>query len=177
MTRTVLSILAISAIGSLSVLGQQPPPPTQPQPSQQPQQPTDVNLVITGGGGPPKLAIAPFIALSADAETVAAAKTISDVLYDDIAYEREYYMIGKDAIASVQKAASVDEVRLDPWKELNADGLIVGSVQKTGNGILVRMRLVRVSSGATVLGKEYSGSIANPRPKVPNAVPSFGEML
>lgn len=163
MTRTVLSILAISAIGSLSVLGQQQPPPTQPPPSQQPQQPTDVNLVITGGGGPPKLAIAPFIALSADAETVAAAKTISDVLYDDIAYEREYYMIGKDVIASVQKAASIDEVRLDPWKELNADGLIVGSVQKTGNGILVRMRLVRVSSGATVLGKEYSGSIANPR--------------
>ena len=63
-----------------------------------------------GTGGPPKLAIAPFIALSQDAETVAAAKTIADVLYDDIDYEREYYMIGKDAIATVPKPTSLDNV-------------------------------------------------------------------
>jgi len=157
MTRTVLSLVALGALASMTVFGQQQPPA-----GQRPQ-PPDVNLVITGPGGPPKLAIAPFIAASSDAETIAAAKTISDVLYDDINYEREYYMIAKDAIATVPKSASIDEVPLAPWKELNADGLIVGSVQKTGSGILVRVRLIRVGSGTTVLGKEYSGSIANPR--------------
>ncbi|HXT30968.1 MAG TPA: hypothetical protein VN716_16850 [Vicinamibacterales bacterium] len=159
MTRTVFSLAAIAALSSLSLLGQQPPAG---QPAQPPQNP-DINLVITGPGGPPKLAITPFIAVSNDAETVAAAKTIGDVLYDDINYEREYYMIGKDAIATIPRSSSIDEVPLDRWKELNADGLIVGSVQKTGSGILVRMRMIRVSNGQTVLGKEYSGSIANPR--------------
>ena len=159
MTRTVFSLAAIAALSSLSLLGQQPPAG---QPAQPPQNP-DINLVITGPGGPPKLAITPFVAVSNDAETVAAAKTIGDVLYDDINYEREYYMIGKDAIATIPRSSSIDEVALDRWKELNADGLIVGSVQKTGSGILVRMRMIRVSNGQTVLGKEYSGSIANPR--------------
>src|SRR3954462_1570327 len=127
MTRTVLSLVALGALASMTVFGQQQPPA-----GQRPQ-PPDVNLVITGPGGPPKLAVAPFIAASSDAETVAAAKTIGDVLYDDINYEREYYMIGKDAIATVPKAASIDEVAIDRWKELGADGLIIGSVAKTGN--------------------------------------------
>jgi TolB protein len=153
-------LAALAALGSLPLLGQQPPAGQPPQPPQTP----EVQVVITGpSGGPPKLAIAPFVALSTDAETAAAARTITDVLYDDINYEREYYMIGKDAISTVPKFTSIDEVPLDRWKELNADGLIVGSVQKTGSGILVRMRLIQVNSGRQAIGKEYSGSIANPR--------------
>ena len=93
----------------------------------------------------------------------AAAKTIGDVLYDDINYEREFYMIGKDMSATVARPRSVSDVPLEGWKELKADGLIVGSVEKTGSGILVRMRLIKVATGEPALGKEYSGSIANPR--------------
>src|SRR6185436_8974705 len=139
--------------------GQQPPATVPPQS----QQPTDVVVVVSGGGGPPKLAIVPFIALSQDAETVAAAKTIGDVLYDDIAYEREFYMIGRDAIATAGRPASLDNVNLGAFKELNADGLIVGSVRKDASGIIVQVKLIQVSSGRMAFGKEYSGSVANPR--------------
>ena len=161
MKRTILASAALGALASLSVLGQQPPatPPAQPPQQQQ----SVVELRITGPGGPPKLAVVPFIAASSDAETVAAARTIGDVLWDDIAYEREYYMIAKDAIATIPKPASVDQVPLDRFKELNADGVIVGSVEKRAGGIVVRVRLVQVSTGKSAFGKEYSGSIANPR--------------
>ena len=37
-----------------------------------------------------------FIALSTDAETVAAAKTIGQVLWDDLDFEREFYLIPRD---------------------------------------------------------------------------------
>jgi len=156
-----LRFFAAFALASAAVLhlaGQQPPasPP-------QSQQQGDVEIRISGLGGPPKLAIAPFIALSSDAETVAAAKTITDVLYDDIAYEREFYMIGKDAIATVPKPTSLDNLNLAPWKELNPDGLIVGSVRKEGNGVVVQVKLIQVSSGKMAFGKEYSGPVANPR--------------
>jgi TolB protein len=154
-----LRILFALAFAPLTAVGQQQPPTTPPQSQQQ----TEVEIKITGVGGAPKLAITPFIALASDAETVAAAKTIGDVLYDDIAYEREFYMIGKDAIATVGRAASLDTINLAPWKELNADGLLVGSVRKDAGGIIVQVQLIQVSSGKIVFGKQYSGSVANPR--------------
>ena len=162
--RTHLPLIAayFAVAATLTLSGaqlQQQQPPAQP-----PQQPTEVQLQLTGvGGAPPKIAIAGFIPVSTDAETVAAAKTIGDVLYDDLNYEREYYMIATDAVATVAKPTSIDNVPLDAWKQLNADGVIVGSIQKTGSGVLVRVKLIQISSGRMAFGKEYSGSIANPR--------------
>ncbi len=161
MKQTLFSLIAISSLAALHFNGQQPPA-TQPPQSQQP---TDVIVVVASSGGPPKFAVAPFIALSQDAETVAAAKTIGDVLYDDVAYEREFYLLGKDSVASAGRITSLDNINLGPYKELNADGLIVGSVSKdaSGNGIVVQMKLIQLSSGKMALGKAYSGPIANPR--------------
>ena len=58
--------------------------------------------VISGGdpGLPPKLAVPPFIALTNDAETQAAAKTIGEVLWDDLEFEKEFYMIPRDTYRS-----------------------------------------------------------------------------
>lgn len=163
--RTLVMAACLATAGTLTLSGQQQqqqqPPPQQ---QQQPQQPTEVQLQLTGNGGaPPKLAVAGFIPVSTDAETVAAAKTIGDVLFDDLSYEREYYMIAKDAVATIPKPTSLDNVPLDGWKQLNADGVVIGSVQKTGSGVLVRVKLIQVSSGKMAFGKEYSGAIANPR--------------
>src|SRR4029079_8543489 len=162
MTRPILTCLALAAAASLTVRGQQTPPQQTPPP--QTQQQSEVRTVISGAGGnAPKLAIAGFIPLSQDAETVAAAKAIGDVLYDDVAYEREYYMIAKDAVATVPRPASVDKVPLDRWRELNADGVIVGSVQKVAAGIEVQVRLIKVATGASAFGKRDTGPWSNPR--------------
>src|SRR5512138_1352085 len=154
----IFSTLTLAALAALHLAGQQPPAGTPP-----PQQQSEVEIKITGLGGPPKIAVTPFIALSQDAETVAAAKTIGDVLYDDLNYEREFYLIAKDAVATVPRPSSIDALDLKPWKELNADGLLVGSVRKDGNNVVVQVKLVQVSSGRPAFGKEYSGSVANPR--------------
>jgi TolB protein len=158
MMKRIFLFVALVAAGSSALVGQQPPP-TPP-----PQQQSDIRLVITSGSGlPPKLGIAGFVALSTDAETVAAAKTIGEVLFDDINYEREYYMFGKDAVATIPKPTSLDDVALDKWKEINANAVIVGTVRKGGSGVIVQVRLIDVATGKTAFGKEYSGSIANPR--------------
>jgi TolB protein len=150
------AVVATAASLSLTLAGQQAPPA-------QPPVRDDVTVVIAGSGGPPKLAVAGFIPLSSDAETVAAARTISEVLFADIEYEREYYLIPKDMIATVPKFTAIDQVPLDRWKELQADGVLVGTVAKTGAGVLVQVRLIKVATGETAFGKQYSGSIANPR--------------
>ena len=157
MTKKLLMLFPAAICGSLTLLAQAPQTPPPP-----PQQTDQVRIVLTGGAQP-KFAIAGFIPLSQDAETVAAAKTIGDVLYDDIDYEREFYMIAKDSIATIPKPTSLDSVPLDRWKELNADWVMVGTVQKTAAGITVQVKLLQVGTGKQALGKSYSGSIANPR--------------
>ena len=93
---------------------------------------------------PPRLAVPDFIALSTDAETVAMAKTIGQVLWDDLNFEREFAFIPRDVYASIPQATSFTDVPFDRWRELNADGLVIGTVQKVGTGVRVEMRLFNV---------------------------------
>jgi TolB protein len=156
MTKSILAIVL-----ALAVTGQQPPP-AQPPPTSQ--QPTELGLQITGDGGqPPRLAVPDFIPLSPDAETAAIAKTIGQVLWDDLNYEREFLFIPRDVYNTIPRATSFTDVAFDRWRELNADGLVVGTVQKNGNGVRVEVRLFNVRGRQSVFGKEYTASGANPR--------------
>ncbi len=157
-----LTLLAASAALLVTAAAPQQTPPPQPPPAQQ--QPTDVEVRISGSPGlPPKFAVPDFIPLTNDAETRAAATTIGQVLWDDLNFEREFYLIPRDTYKSIPQPASIEQVPLDRWRELGADGVVVGSIRKTGAGVVVQMRLIRVANGASAMGKEYSGSIANPR--------------
>ena len=89
---TAFAACATLALGA-QIAPQQPPPA---------QQPKEVTLTIIGPPGlPPKFAVPDFIALSNDAETVAAAKTMGQVLWDDLNYEREFYLIPRDTYRTI----------------------------------------------------------------------------
>src|SRR5262249_28094135 len=87
----VALLTAFAAYGDSRVSGQQPPqqPPSQP-PS--PRQPSEIELSISGDPGtPPRFAVPDFVSLTPDAADV--GKTIGQVLWDDLNFEREFYMI------------------------------------------------------------------------------------
>jgi TolB protein len=135
--------------------------PSLPQPPP-PQQPDTIGATITGPGGvAPRLAVPDFIALSTDAETLAIAKTIGQVLWDDLNFEREFAFIPRDTYATIPRATSFADVPFDRWRELNADGLVIGTVQKTGTAIKVEMRLFNAQTRQMAYGRVYEGS--NPR--------------
>jgi TolB protein len=148
---------AVFVAASMAVAAQQPPPT--------PQQPSSVSLVIEGHdpGTPPRMAVPDLLALSNDRETQEAARTIAQVLWDDLNFEREYYMIPRDTYKSIPPAGSIDTVPYDRWRELGADALVIGSVQRAANGIRVELRLYSVSARQSAFGREYTGSAANPR--------------
>ncbi|HUK35845.1 MAG TPA: Tol-Pal system beta propeller repeat protein TolB [Vicinamibacterales bacterium] len=151
-----LSLSLAIALGVVVAAAQNPAPP--PDASAQ-QQPSQIATTINGeSGAPPRLAVPAFLALSSDAETVAAAKTISDVLWNDLNYEHEFTFVSRDIYATIPVAKSIDDPPFDRWREINADGLILGSVQKSGNGLMIRYRLFDVRSRRQVAGTEYSGS-------------------
>jgi len=129
-----------------------------------PQKPPDIAVTLTGENGqPPRLAVPQFIAITKDAETQAIAKTITDVLFDDLTFEREYALIPRDTYATIPAATSFTDVPIDRWRELNADYVVVGTVQKMPTGIQIQVRLLAARDRSQAFGKEYSGSSANPR--------------
>jgi TolB protein len=157
--RFLTCIISVGAACTLTLAAAQQQPPAG-QPPTTPQQPTEIKTIIgpSTGGQQPKLAVPSFIALTNDAETQAAAKTIGDVLWDDVEFEKEFYMIPRDTYRSIPQPPSLDQVPLDRWKELGADGVLVGSVRKTPNGVAVQFRLINVANGVSAMAKEYSGA-------------------
>ena len=154
---TLAAAMAVLTFGARAQTPQTPPPaPTQ--------QPSEVTTTITSEAGtPPRFAVPDFIALSPDAETVDAARTIGQVLWDDLNFEREFLLVPRDVYKTIPAATSFATVPFDRWRELNADGLIVGTVQKTAAGIHVEVRLFSLKTRQSAFAKEYDGSVANPR--------------
>jgi len=157
--RKWLGVIVVAA--SAVVAAQQPapqPPATPPQ--------TTIDLgKITGdnAGTPPRIAVPMLLALSNDKETQDAARVIGEVLWDDLNYEREFYLIPRDTYKSIPVATSIDAVPYDRWRELGADGVVIGSVQRTATGVRIELRLYNVRARQSVFGREYTGSVANPR--------------
>lgn len=154
----LLTAAAAAACATLALSAQDPaqqPPPRQSD---------EIVLTINGPPGlPPKYAVPDFIALTSDAETVNAAKTVGQVLWEDLNFEREFYLIPRDTYRTIPAATSLDQVPLDQWKQLGADGLVVGTVRRTPGGVIVQFKLVEVASGRSAMAKEYTGSFKNPR--------------
>ncbi|HLG59406.1 MAG TPA: hypothetical protein VI485_28970 [Vicinamibacterales bacterium] len=137
--------------------------PATPGAVRQAQQPSEVSLVINGdsAGTPPKFAVPDFVALSPDAADV--AKTIGQVLWDDLNFEREFYMVPRDTYGSVPVARTVEQIPFASWRELGADAVVFGTIQRTGNDLRIQVRLFNVRTRQSVFAKEYGGSTTNPR--------------
>lgn len=164
MNRILLSSAAALVLAAIGTRASSQAPPGAP-PAPPPQQPSEVRTTISSGdaGTPPRFAVPDFIALSKDAETIEAAGTIARVLWEDLNFEREVALIPRDTYATIPAAASMFDVPFERWRELNADGVIIGAVEKTATGVRVEVRLFNVRSRDPVFSKEYSGSVANRR--------------
>ena len=152
--------VALAAFCVAALLAQAPQTPVTPP---APQQPSEIQLVISGEPGtPPRYAVPDFVALSPDAADI--AKTLGQVLWDDLNFEREFYMIPRDTYATIPVARTAEEVPFAAWRELGADAVVFGTVQKTdANTIRVQVRLFNVRSRQSVFAKEYTGAAATPR--------------
>src|SRR6185503_1685289 len=84
-------------------------------------------------------------------------------LWDDLQFEHEFYLIPRDTYRTIPAATSITDAPFDRWRELGADGLVLGSVEKVGTSVRVAVRLFNVRSRQSVFAKEYTGGTGNPR--------------
>ena len=157
-------IVSAGWIAGLALAVAQNPPASQQTPPPQPSQ-GEISVSITGDvGAPLHYAVPDFIALTQDKETADAAKLIAQVLWDDLAYEREFDMIPRDTYRTIEQTSTTDTIAFDRWRELGADAVIKGSVRRTGNTFQVEMRLFSVRGRGVALGRVYDNvALRNPR--------------
>jgi TolB protein len=150
--------VVVAALAASVLAAQQPPPSQQPAP----QQPSEIGVRITGDPGvPPRYAVPDFVALTpSSAET---AKMLGQVLWDDLNFEREFYMIPRDTAATVPAARTADQVAFASWRELGADAVFFGTVEQKGNDVVVQMRLFDVKTRQSVFSQEYTTAARSAR--------------
>ena len=147
--------VVLSLLAGLTMFAQQPAAPA-------PQQPPEISARITGEPGTaPRYAVPDFIALSPGAAEI--ARTLGQVLWDDLNFEREFYMIARDTYKSIPVARTVDQIPWATWREINADAVVFGTVDQKGNDITVQVRVFNVRTRESVFGEEYVSTARNAR--------------
>ena len=128
MSRQLLALTAVAVLyGAVLVMGQQAD-----DLGRSDRQRSQVDLVIGDRiSSQPRLAVPDCLALSSDAETESAAALISQVLWNDLEFEREFRMIPRDTYESVPRARSLNDVPFEQWRVLGADGVVSCSVERT----------------------------------------------
>jgi TolB protein len=119
-------------------------------------QQTEIRTTIGGASGRlPRLAIPAFLTPGGEADLVDSAKTISDVLWKDMEFEREYQMITQTGAAQIRPAAA-DALPYDQWNQIGADEVLVGSVTRSGTNLQVDVRVMSVERKVSTFAKRYT---------------------
>jgi TolB protein len=159
-TRSLRIITAICFLAGVTRAAQEPLAA-----QEEDRQSSQVELIIGERiGTQPTFAVPDCLLLSDGDELSSIASTIAEVLWSDLAFEREFRMLARDVSRTIPKARSLEDVPLDRWRELGADGVISCTVENIENERLrVRARLFNTRSLESAFGVEYTGAPTNQR--------------
>ncbi|MCC7044697.1 MAG: PD40 domain-containing protein [Acidobacteria bacterium] len=132
---------------------------------QQPQQVDEVALALTNPGAHPRLGLPDFVMSQADPKMAAIAKTVADVLWDDLDFEREYYLIPRASSTSIS-VTPIEALPYAEWATLGADVVLHGNASASGQTLVIELRLVAVKGttpGTQYFGKRYQCGVQTAR--------------
>lgn len=115
------------------------------------------------GGQQPHIAVPAFLVLTADSETQDAARLVTDVLTNDLKFEREFDVMPAASFTGIPSAQAIEALPFDQWTARNADFVVLGSVQKSPEGFQVDVRVVSVKERRQVFGASYRGATRSSR--------------
>ena len=151
--RWLLRIATVGVAAAVAVLDAQ---------VSQPQQPTDLSVVITADQGTqPRFAVPDFIGATPEAAEI--GRTLGQVLWDDLNFEQEFYLIPRDTYKTIPAARTFNDVPFAAWRELGAEGVVFATVEQVGANLRVDVRLFNVRSQRAVFTQGYDGPATNPR--------------
>lgn len=126
----------------------------------------EVTITMSNPASHPKLGVPDFLGTGGDPELAAAARAVADVLWNDLDYEREFYMISRTTSAVIP-VAPAEALPYAQWTEMGADAVLVGAITRSGADMSVDMRLISVkgdAQGRQGFGQRYTNcKLVNPR--------------
>ena len=157
--RTPTQILVALFVVTTSALVIATPAPVRPivaMPLDAPGQ-SEVALTMSNTVTHPRLGLPDFIVPADDAELATAARTIADVLWDDLNYEREYYLIERRNSASIP-VMPVGSLPFGAWSDLGAEMVFVATARRDGSNVTIEARTVTTKApdqGREVFTAQY----------------------
>jgi TolB protein len=135
--------------------------PPMPSPPRQ----DEVSLVLKSPGLHLKLGVPDFVVTGNDPATRTAADTIAKVLWADLDFEREYYLIAREASAMLP-VTRADALPINEWAELGADLVVAGEARPIDRDLALDLRIVWTtgdSPGQSLFERAYTCGLATPR--------------
>jgi TolB protein len=125
----------------------------------------ELSLSLRNPGTHLRVGLPDFLRPSDDPALAAAAGTVAGVLWDDLDFEREFYMISRDASASLPVMAA-DQLPFQAWADLGADLVVAASARGNAREITIDLRLIAVQGaqpGRQMFGERYTCGITTSR--------------
>jgi TolB protein len=117
---------------------------------------------IVIGGVVPRFAVPECLPRTPDERTEQACRTITQVLRQDLRFERLFQFVPDSLLAAVPPL-NPEAPDFEDWKGIGARILVVTRAGIVGEELTVEVRVYFVDSGQTMLARRYSGRIDNPR--------------
>src|SRR5690606_11757742 len=89
----------------------------------------------------PRLAIPEFFLTGGDEAAREQARAVSEVLWNDIDFEQEYYLIPRRAAEAVPVTAFT-AMSYGQWSALGADVVMHGTAYPRGDALVIELRLI-----------------------------------
>jgi TolB protein len=164
MTPRTLPVAALAGAAALTIAAPAATPIVATSLDQTPQ--TEVSLIMSNPASHPRVGLPDLLGTGSDADLAAAAKTLAEVLWADLDFEREFYMIPRKTSATIP-AAPIEALPYQQWSDVGADLVLVGSVTRRGGDLAVELRMIGVrgeAQGKQSFGRAYPNcKLDNPR--------------
>jgi TolB protein len=150
-----LTVVVAGFVAGVAVAASEPAPAEVVSQALDPQQQELRTSISDKSGRRPRLAIPAFLVAATEAGVQESARTIAEVLWKDLEFEREFQMIDP-ALAAVIAPAPPDALVYESWIEAGADEVLIGSVQKAGGSLQVDVRVMNVGRRISTFARRYA---------------------
>jgi len=117
----------------------------------------------------PRIGMPDFVAPSGDAELREMATAVAEVLWADLDFEQEFYMIPREESASIPSAPTAATIPLERWSQIGADFVVLGVLERAGDAVSVRLQLVPVRAESNQGGQQFGYKYGPCRTQAPRA--------
>lgn len=114
----------------------------------------EIAVSLRNPGSHQRVGLPDFVLSSGDAAMAEHARTVAEVLWADLDFEREFDMISRSASAQIP-VAPPEGISFDRWAELGADFVLSGVARGDGRNLVIDLRMLATRGEAR--GRQYFG--------------------